>query len=691
MAYDIIGARGYGSAEQGDATNPASVNHYAAVSAVGSTSITVDDPTNFPAGTEILLHIAGAKTSSALAANLGSYKFAKVMNVSGNVLTLSTAPISASPSDYFYQAVSVPHYQTLTISETISPPAFSNGVGGLLVFKAQKVVFSGAINLVDKGLTETNQRPLLALESSGTLDTDQLSGYENYDAAQRLTLQKGDGACLILAKRIDFTSSARIGDPNFHGIARCRNADDSLNRNSSYTNIGGASIAIVAETINSFSPNIISKYRSKTLEAGRGLARAYIATESQLPFDEGLYSYDVISKPERLADETFIDNLGSGALGSAKSPTSQQNNYAKVTAISNGGKTFTLTGITTAGIASFERNALIMIHASQLNSKNLNHVGRFMIAKCVGITNDTSGNLKSITLDRSIEELKLVNFTTEKYLFQAIAIPQYSAFSGNNSKTPKFDNGRGGIFAIAVNGTCDLTDKKINVEGKGGNTYSPTYTSNARMKHRLPIGEGHGSVFILAKTLKLDSSTRIGATYSGNSYGGASNTHAGGGYRGETATNQDERGGSGYRGGQCDGNNGGFFSNATKAGTYHGGLQGASIFIVAENIDGLCLDALSTGGQGGKSAWRGGYLNSSAVRAGSDGGCGYGGGGATFKEGEAPAVVNNEAGAGGVHGGGSGDGSLDDSTRANGGGASGFCFVYANNVTNQSTANLVLN
>ena len=674
MAYDIIGARGYGSAEAGDATNPASINHFAAVSAVGANSITVDDATNFPAGTEILMHIAGAQTSSALAANLGSYKFAKVMGVSGNVLTLSTAPISASPSDYFYQAVSVPHYQTLTISETISPPAFSNGVGGLLVFKAQKVVFSGAINLVDKGLTNADHRPLTTQEDGGILDTAQLSAYENEATATNLTLQKGDGACLILAKRIDFASSARIGDPNFHGIARCRNADDSLGRNSSYTNIGGSSIAIVAETISSFSANIISKYRSKTLEAGKGLARAYIATESQLPFDEGLYSYDVISKPERLAEETLISDCGDGSDGIAA--TRLHNSYAKVSAIS--GKTFSLTNITSDGVAQFKRDALVMIHASQLNSKNPNHVGRFIIAKVVGITNDSSGNLKSITLNHSLDELGLVNFTTEKYLFQAIAIPQYSSFNVSSSRTPKFDNGRGGIFAIAVNGICDLRGKVIDVEGKGGNTYSPTYTSNARMKHRLPIGEGHGSVFILAKTLKLDSSTRIGATYSGNSYGGASNTHAGGGYRGKTATNQDERGGSGLRGGQCDGNNGGFFSNAAGARTYGGGLQGASIFIVADSISGLCLDALSTGGQGGKIAWRGGYINSSAVRAGSDGGCGYGGGGATFNDGGTPPVVNNEAGAGGVHGGGSGDGSLDDSTRANGGGSSGFCFVYHN-------------
>lgn len=668
MAFDIIAARGYGSAEQGDASNPQTINQFAAVSAVGSNSITVDDATNFPAGTEILLHIAGAKTSSALASNLGRYKFAKVMSVSGNVLTLSAEPLSLSTADYFYQAVSVPHYKTLTISETISPPAFNNGVGGILVFKAQRLNMSGAINLVDKGLTADSQRPLTTQEDGGTLDTQQLSGYENHDASTNLTLQKGDGACLIIAKRMDCTSSARIGDPNGKGIARCRGAADSLARNSNYTNVGGSSILIVADTLSSFSPNLISKYRANSLTAGKGLCRAYIATESQIPCDEGLYSYDIISKPERLAKETLIDGCGDGSDGVCNTPSSQQNNYAAVTSITNSGKTFNLTNVTTAGFAKFKKDALIMIQAQSNNPNQFAQVGRFFLSKCLSVTT-TSGKVTAITLERSIDELNISGFDTINYSFQAITIPQYSSFSGSNKTTPKFENKRGGIFAIAVNGTCDLRGKTIGVEGKGGSSYSPAYTSNARMKNRLPIGHGHGSVFILAKNLKMDTSTRIGATYSGNAYGGASETHAGGGYRGESFNST--AGGSGYGGGVGEyGHNGGFCSNAVDWGLYRGGRQGASIFIVAETIDGLCLDALSTGGEGGKDAKR---RDRTLPVAGSSGGCGYGGGGATFKEPyNNTYIINNEAGAGGVHGGGAGDGNYS------GGGSAGFCFVYSN-------------
>lgn len=670
MAYDIIAARGYGSAEAGDATNPATVNHFASVTATGSNSVTLDDATNFTQGSEVLLHIAGAKTSSALAQNLGAYKFAKIMQVSGNVLTLSATPLDLSTSDYYYQAATVPHYKTLTISETISPPAF-NGVGGLLVFKAQRLILSGSINLVDKGLTNADERPLTTQEDGGTLDTQQLSAYENEAAATNLTLQQGDGACLIIAKRIDFKSTARIGNPNFKGIARCRGADDSYNRNSSLSNVGGSSIAIIAETINDFDPAIISKYRAGS---GKGLCRAYIATESRLPFDEGLYSYDIIKTPERLYNSTFIEDCGSGSHGDARSTNILQNSYAKVSAIN--GKTFTLTNLLSDGVAKFEVGALVMIQAQSNNPNHFMHVGRFMIAKVEGVTLDSSGKITSITLNHSLDELGLSNFNTTYYAFQAIAIPQYTSFSANNSRTPKFEKYRGGIFAIAVNGICDLRGKIINVEAKGDSAYSLAYTSNARMKDRLPIGHGHGSVFILAKVLKMDTSTRIGATYTGNAYGGASNTYKGGGYRGEGI---DSTGGSGLRGGQNDGNNGGYASNATEAGTYHGGLQGASLFIVADQIDGLCLDALSTGGQGGNRVKKNDYIETTLRVAGSSGGCGYGGGGATFKEPyHNTYIINNEAGAGGVHGGGSGDGSLDDSTRANGGGSSGFCFVYTN-------------
>ena len=680
MAFDIIAARGYGSAEDGDASNPATINHYAAVSAIDSSNntITVDDATNFTAGTEILLHISGLKSDSGNKAYLGRYKFAKVMSVNGNVLTLSARPLNLTVDYYFYQAISVPHYKTLTISETISPPAFSNGVGGLLVFKATCLKMSGAINLVEKGLTSDSQRPLLNQEEHGTLDTDTYSGYENYETVNHLTLQKGDGACLIIAKRIDFESTARIGNPNFAGRQRCRGASDSIDRNSAQTNIGGSSILICAETINNFSSSIISKYRANNLTSGKGLCRAYIATESTLAFDEGLYSYDNISTPDRLSKATLIDGFGSGSR-KASNLSSQQNNYAKVYKISEDGFTFSLTGITTDGVAKFERDALVMIHASYRNTTT--HVGRFFISTVIGTTSN------SITLKNSIHELELGDFDLDHYIFQAVTIPQYSSItkSFSNIATLKWTGIKGGIFAIAVKGTCDLSGSKIDVAGKGGSTYFAGI-SNAQMKNRLPIGAGNGSVFILAKKLVVNSATRMGSTHPGNIFGGdcgKSTPENVGGYMGKRHAfandEYDGYGGSGKQGGQqLNGHNGGFFSNATDSTGTHNGNQGASLFIVADEIDGLSLDCLSTGGCGGVSYYS---AISYTVTGGKAGGCGYGGGGAT--------LGFNYGGQGGVHGGGSGGSNQSGSEWTGGGGSSGFCTIYANQVSNQSTANMV--
>ena len=133
------------------------------------------------------------------------------------------------------------------------------------------------------------------------------------------------------------------------------------------------------------------------------------------------------------------------------------------------------------------------------------------------------------------------------------------------------------------------------------------------------------------------------------------------------------------------GHNGGYCGNASDlptAETNYGGRQGASIFIVAQTLDGLSLNCLSTGGAGGNISSKG--QSTSYVGAGKAGGCGYGGGGASFR------ISGNQLGGqGGVHGGGSGSSNSDDSKWSGGGGSSGFCTVYANKVTNQSTTNLL--
>lgn len=696
MSFDILAARYYGTGALGTVTDPTTqINSYAKVTARGTKTITIDranasiGAVDFVAGTEILMHISGAATGLGEANNLGKYKFAKIMSVDGDTLTLSDDPLDLSTSNYFYQAIAVPHYKTLTINNTIAPPAFdtAKGYGGILVIKASnQLTLKGKINLNGKGLPFGANRPLLAQEVNGTLDTDLYSGYENYDTAKHFVLNMDSGAAMIIAKTIEFNDNARIGNPNSKGVSRCRGAADSANKPSDeVSNVGGATILIAAKTINGFNPAVISKYRATSMDTPLGLGRAYIATESRLQNDEGLYAYDCLNTPERLKKDTFIEGCGDSRHGAANNAQAlkQQNNYAKVTAISEDGQTFTLTDKTTDGVAKFETGALVMIHASYKSSYT--HIGRFIVSKVISTTTS------SITLEKKISTLNLSDFDTSHYNFQAITIPQYNSFtlSGTNDKALKYDGTKGGIFAIAVNGTCDLRGGTISVVKKGGSRYSLDYTSSNRMKNRLPIGAGNGSVFILAKSLKVNENTRIGGTYTGKGFGGANNTSLQGGYKGKSSYNADSnsakyigQGGSGAGGGkQLEGLDGGYADERTCNGNavvaeekrkYLDGAHGASLFIVADTIDGLGLDCLSTGGKGGS-------RNAGMASEGAHGGCGYGGAGAPN---------TNQAGSGGYHGGGGGYKSSSGSTSGSGGGAGGFCFIYCNKFTNQDTTYL---
>lgn len=707
MSFDIAAAGGYGSGALGDVTDPVTqINSYAKITARTTSTITIDRTNasiglvDFVAGSEVLLHISGIKPNGNPTA-LGRYKIVKINSVNGDQLTLSDEGLYINVDDYFYQAITIPHFKTLTLTGAIAPLAFdeSKGIGGILIFKAIQFVCSGSINLIDKGLVTDSYRPLLAQEEDGIQDWDIYSAFENYETCNHFALNKGDGAAFIIAKQVDFNAAARIGNPNVSGVARCRGTRYSLGAPEGITNVGGSTILIAANEMNNFTPDIIAKYRNSSLTQGKGLCRAYIATESNLPCDEGLYSYDLINTPERLTKETLINGFGSGLHGNARSPLLQQNNYAKVTAISSDGKTFTVQNLTTDGYAQFETQALVMVHAATKKTTQVRHSGRFFVAKIVGIKK-TSPTYQ-ITLDHSFSDINLGALSLDNYNFQIITIPQYSDFTLNdtNDKTPKYENSTGGIFAIAVNGTCNISGGKILVEDKGGAVaYGSTgldYISNANMKNRLPIGEGHGSVFILANELIMDDSTRLGASYSGANlapkiYSINSDTRdRAGGWRGATAASQTvvlKSCGSGFAGGVQDGHNGGFGSNSSD-----GDSQGAHIFIVAQTISGLNMAALSTGGQRGSIKSKYGVTG---FRQTETSGAGYGGAGGRLKYKDTfDRTITAHGHGGGVHGGGSGvEGGIAQggySPWISGGGASGFCFVYANQVVNQSTENLI--
>lgn len=673
MAFDLNAAGGFGNGTA-DVTADSNtvVNHYATVTALTATTITLGDASDFNVGEEIFYHVSLSYDAN----RLGKWAFANITAKNGNVLTVDKDLTAlAYLSNSTCQVVSVPHYKNFTIPSdvTLSPPAFADGKGGIFICKcAETFTLAGDINLVDKGLPASlaDERSETEQEQQGKLDTDNYAGWENAATQYHFALNVGDGAAFILANRLHGGNGARIGNTTTDGVKFCRGAADSINKPSGVTNIGGSTILIVADQFTSatFAHRHIGKYRSGT--PGKGLARCYIATNTRLSNDEGLYSYDIISDGTRLKKSCNVQDFGKGTNGNLTNQANVNavlNVYARITEIN--GQVISYVDKSKAG--AFKQGDLVMIHYSQKSNADTAYAGRFWLSYVDG--------------DDGVDKLTLRNAppisTLTNYSAQIVLIPQYNNFTltTTHNKTPAFANGKSGIFAIAVKNICDLRGGVINVEGKGG---APAYgkigmgIGNTQNSTRLPIGEGHGSVFILAKSLLMNSNTRIGATYSGAAVSG---------YRGKDGkdlpspvlnkTVSQEQSGTGGSpsgaGSNLNSLSGGYGSNSAVV-QGHTGLQGAHIFIVADSIDGLNVAAISTGGQAYQTTY-----------AGADGGAGYGAGGDTdtaiIQENNAGLWANYVAvgGQGGYIAG--GGGGYDET----GGGGSGTAFIYCNNATGQ--------
>lgn len=596
------------------------INSYARITAITPNSATINLQAasigtygKFAAGNEILFQVS-ASTGSTYTQYLGAWALAKIISVNENVLMLDsdlTAIIPASEvAHYYVQAVAIAQFENLTLETgtTLRPPNYSttNFYGGILALKvSDTLTFNGGhIDLSDAGIpiASKNLRPVMPLETYAVKDTDKYAGWENFATKNNFTLQAGDGAVFIAAKNFICNSTSRIGNINSHGAQFCRGATDSVGvKPANITNVGGSTIFIAAENISDFTPSIISKYRSGT--AGQGICRCYIATNSTLPNDEGLYAFDTLNDSARVMKSFNVRDFGDGSLGDLNEPAIQLNNYARITAISTDRKKISYTAKTTAGLAQITTGALVMIHLNHKDKTAVALAGRFILAKIL------SDNGSEILLNTTLPD----DFDCNVYAAQIVSVAQANNFTltKENKATPKFDGKIGGILALAVKNSCNLTGK-LNVELKGGGSaYGAEglkVLSNTSLRDKLPIGQGHGSVFLLAKSLTLDTNSRIGATYSGagfTSYKGAdgSGKRKGGG-------------GSAANGGtQADKHTGGYGSNARD-----GAAQGAHVLIIADTINNFTINAISTGGNCGTQG-----KNQSGKP--SSGGAGYGGSG----------------------------------------------------------------
>lgn len=794
MAFDLTAVGGYGSGSLGDVENLFGVviNTVGSATNIDGDSIKLDAVYTgtygtFKSGDEVLIVIEGALTFSDgvtapdVKTYLGRYCVCKVtaFTTGTNTLTVNTdvsqkffgnLPITKDGATV-YPAISgkiivvtIPHYRNLTINEgqVLTPLDLrDHGYGNILAFKCSKTLtFNGGhIDLRDKGLptTEADNRPLMTYETVGYSDvvsysdTDQYAGWENSDTKDRLVLNVGDGAAFIIAKKMVCHADSRIGNIETDGVQFCRGAIDSnavtTGQIDDITNIGGSTILICAGSIDnngdaSIAPEMIAKYRDESSPKGKGLARCYIASETKLRNDEGLYAYDCISTPKRITSTLNIKSFGDGSDNALSNPTKQINNYATITSFakadSGTGTVLTYSDMTTTGSATFKIGAMVMFHFNHGTAST--HSGRFVIGKIIGMDATT------ITIDANAPSI-IKN--PEAYKLQLVTIPQYTDFTLNMpyQSTLAYDGSKGGIFAIACSGSCDLTDGVVNVENKGGgNAYGYNglkKIGNAQDSDKLPIGQGHGSVFILAQNLTMNANTRIGATYSGGFlqhssrtfYGGLgepdhnSNENPGGGYRGLSRFPYWDKSKSGYIIGsspQCDyvfvkdkntymrfqstGNGGsgapmtgdttrhvygGYGSNGAKGAkegtrTSDGGKQGAHIMIIADTITGFNQAAISTGG---------GACITETVKPSSttginlrwmNGTAGYGGGGEWCELQTESDIDGVYIGGGGGYNGGGGATSNSSSRTLRGGGSSGWAFIYCNNVVNQDTTDTVV-
>ena len=587
MAFDLDKAGGFGSGKLGDVTDPNNfINSYAAVfdpykyTFKIQTSFTAESsllPWNNCVGCQVLLHVVYDIDPSDLP---GKYFVATITEATeidnGKKITMdkSFTDITNNADAWAWQAILIPEFKNLTLtSKSLKPLTFQNSsskYGCVLAFKCSDTLTlnGGHIDLRDAGIPPTlssldTYRPIFEHETNGTLDTDLYSGSENSITKDNLIVNAGDGACLIVANKIvSAVSSSRIGNPSTNGVQYCRGASDSDDTPSGVSNVGGSTISIITNSWTNFSPNQIAKYRSGS--TGRGLARAYLVVRNSyndiLP-DEGLYAQDILPDKARCKNFFNLSGFGNGSTGNFNYTTPGRcfNAYAKVTAISGRVYTISKKTLENNSLVDFTVGTLVMIHQSRKASATDYKDGWFKLSRIIAVSGDT------VTIKHTF------SFNLSNYNVQMIAMAEYNSMSlaSAYTLTPPYTDGSGGICAFAVKTNCYLSDAVFNLEnmGKGGTVVNPVL-GNYSMKGSLPLGNGHGSILIIAKNLYMNNSTRFCATYDGSAI-------------------------SSYK-----------KYGVARAGETPGEQQGAHILLICDTIDGLNMQALSTGGAGAGAGYR---------------------------------------------------------------------------------------
>jgi hypothetical protein len=146
------------------------VNGYSALTATGTNTVTVNAIADFAAGGRpalavgdlvLIIQMQGATIGTPNDAtygnvtnyyNAGNYEFAGVAAIAGKVITLGCALHNAYTVAGNAQVIRVPQYATLTVTGSITAPAWDGNVGGVVAVQAATTLqLNGSIDVAGKG------------------------------------------------------------------------------------------------------------------------------------------------------------------------------------------------------------------------------------------------------------------------------------------------------------------------------------------------------------------------------------------------------------------------------------------------------------------------------------------------------------------------------------------------------------
>ena len=137
------------------------INSYARVNAISSTTITVDDASEFESGNLVLIIQMTGNPNSSSGVNSGNYEFAIIASIVGNDIGVFEINRSYSPASKVVQLVRVPYYENVTIASagiTCPPYDWHTGKGGVLaLYVCGIMTMNGDIDASAKGFSGSNR------------------------------------------------------------------------------------------------------------------------------------------------------------------------------------------------------------------------------------------------------------------------------------------------------------------------------------------------------------------------------------------------------------------------------------------------------------------------------------------------------------------------------------------------------